>query len=59
MTTTHKTTVEYDGTRRYPWLPTCTCGEQFWGYVAEHAAQAIVDEHVAETSGRPVGREAK
>lgn len=32
---------------RYPYRPVCTCGEQFRGYVARHAAQAVADAHVS------------
>lgn len=32
---------------RYPFRPTCTCGWKDWGYVADHAAQMMVDAHLA------------
>lgn len=31
---------------RYPFRPVCTCGQEFRGYVAEHAAQIVIDNHV-------------
>lgn len=31
---------------RYPFRPTCSCGEKFPGYVADHAAQGVVDSHL-------------
>jgi hypothetical protein len=34
-------------TGRYPYLPTCSCGWTWRGYVAAHAAQAMVDAHLA------------
>lgn len=31
---------------RYPFRPACSCGWTApWGYVAEHAAQAVADDH--------------
>jgi hypothetical protein len=30
---------------RYPYVPGCSCGWHFRGYVAEHAAQTIADAH--------------
>ena len=32
---------------RYPYRPRCSCGWEWRGYVAEHAAQLIVDAHLA------------
>jgi hypothetical protein len=32
---------------RYPYLPTCSCGWTWRGYVAAHAAQTMVDAHLA------------
>lgn len=31
---------------RYPYLPTCMCGQEFRGYAAQHAAQTIADAHI-------------
>ncbi len=32
---------------RYPYRPVCSCGWSTWGYVAPHAAQILVDAHMA------------
>jgi hypothetical protein len=32
---------------RYPFQPACTCGWTWMGYVARHAAQGMVDAHMA------------
>lgn len=32
---------------RYPFRPTCSCGLAWRGYAAEHAAQIIVNAHLA------------
>lgn len=32
---------------RYPFRPTCSCGWAWRGYVAAHAAQLMVDAHLA------------
>ena len=32
---------------RYPFKPRCSCGWSTWGYVAAHAAQILVDAHLA------------
>lgn len=35
---------------RYPYLPTCPCGEQFRGYAAAHAATIVADAHECRTN---------
>jgi hypothetical protein len=40
----HSATVVLRG-GRYPFLPTCSCGWVTRGYVAEHAAQLMADDH--------------
>jgi hypothetical protein len=35
------------GAARYPFQPACTCGWTWRGYVAAHAAQIMVDAHLA------------
>lgn len=34
-------------TGRYPYRPTCTCGHQFRGYAAKHAALVVANDHLA------------
>ena len=41
----HVTSVTYDPQMRYPYRITCTCEAPFRGYVAEHAARAIAQDH--------------
>lgn len=41
---THDVAVTLTG-GRYPFRPTCSCGWGARGYVAEHAAQAVADDH--------------
>lgn len=41
----HAGRVDYVG-GRYPFRPVCSCGEAFWGYVAEHAAQTMLEAHL-------------
>lgn len=48
MTPEHAGEVVYDPIARYPYKPVCSCGHSFWGYAAEHAAQSILDAHLAE-----------
>lgn len=31
---------------RYEFRPVCSCGQEFRGYAAEHAAQIMVDAHL-------------
>ena len=38
---------EYVG-GRYPFRPVCSCGDAFRGYVAEHAAQTVLEAHLNE-----------
>lgn len=33
---------------RYPYLPVCSCGHEFRGYVAEHAARTMAEAHAEE-----------
>lgn len=49
MTTSseHVTSVTYDPQQRYPYRISCTCEAPFRGYVAEHAARAIAQDHEA------------
>jgi len=42
--TTHAVAVTLTG-GRYPFRPTCSCGWVTRGYVAEHAARAVADDH--------------
>ena len=42
--TTHSVAVTFTG-GRYGYVPTCSCGWVTRGYVAEHAAQAVADDH--------------
>lgn len=51
----HEARVELVG-GRYPYRPVCSCDALFWGYVAEHAAQILVDAHVAEVAREEVAR---
>lgn len=45
----HRVSVRYDAGRHYPYTPACShCGDLSWGYVAEHAAQLIADDHAAQ-----------
>jgi len=30
---------------RYPYRPVCSCGQQFRGYAARHAAETVADAH--------------
>lgn len=46
MVTAHAAAVALTG-GRYPFRPTCTCGWEWRGYVSEHAAQSIIDAHLA------------
>lgn len=39
--------VQYDPAQRYPYAAVCRCGWRSRGYVREHAAQAMADDHVA------------
>ena len=32
---------------RYPFVPTCTCGWEWRGYLVAHAAQCVADAHEA------------
>lgn len=41
----HAGRVEFVG-GRYPFRPACSCGTGFRGYVAEHAAQAMLEAHL-------------
>jgi hypothetical protein len=40
----HETSVTVER-GRYPYRPDCTCGQEFRGYVAEHAAREIAEAH--------------
>jgi hypothetical protein len=44
VTTTHHVAVALTG-GRYGYVPTCSCGWTTRGYVAEHAAQTMADDH--------------
>ena len=47
LTTRHRPFVKRLGGLRYPFRPACSCGwEHAVGYVAEHAAQSMADDHV-------------
>lgn len=48
----HIATVDFVS-GRYPYVPRCTCGAPFRGYVAEHAAQLLADAHAAEHAAHP------
>lgn len=43
----HAGRVDYVG-GRYPFRPVCSCGGRFRGYVAEHAAQTVLEAHLNE-----------
>lgn len=45
-------TVERRSGERYPWRAVCPCGWASIGYVREHAAQIMADDHGA---GQPAG----
>lgn len=47
LTQAHEARVEVV-VGRYPYKPTCSCGWSTWGYVADHAAQILVDAHLEE-----------
>lgn len=54
--TDHRASVVTTG-GRYPHRGACTCGWQSaWGYVAEHAAQAMADDHVKTAHSAEVSR---
>lgn len=44
MTDQHRVAVTFTG-GRYGYAPTCSCGWVTRGYVAEHAARAVADDH--------------
>lgn len=44
MTSGHDVAVALTG-GRYGYTPTCSCGWVTRGYIAEHAAQAVADDH--------------
>ena len=43
--------VTYDGSEPYPWRTACTCGWVGRGYMAEHAAQSVVEDHESTEHG--------
>jgi hypothetical protein len=44
MASAHAVAVALTG-GRYGYTPTCSCGWVTRGYVAEHAARAVADDH--------------
>jgi hypothetical protein len=44
MAQRHRVAVTFTG-GRYGYTPTCSCGWITRGYVAEHAAKAVADDH--------------
>jgi hypothetical protein len=36
---------------RYPYRPACSCGQEFRGYAAQHAAQDVADAHAQVMQG--------
>jgi hypothetical protein len=48
VTTTHHVAVTLMG-GRYPFVPVCSCGWTTRGFVADHAAQTLADDHAANS----------
>lgn len=48
----HEGRVDVRNAARYPFVPVCTCGEPFRGYVAAHAAQGVIDAHLEAVAAR-------
>jgi hypothetical protein len=44
MASAHRVAVTREG-GRYPFRPTCSCGWVTRGYVAEHAARLVAEDH--------------
>ena len=47
---THTYTITDDGRHGYPYRAQCVCGWQSNTYAAEHAAQAMADDHIRRAS---------
>lgn len=43
----HQTTVVVDNTKRYPYIPACTCSKPFRGFLKHESAQLVADDHAA------------
>lgn len=55
LVVTHITSVAMVG-GRYPFRPVCSCGHEFRGYAAAHAAQILVDAHAHVDAVKSVER---
>lgn len=44
MVTAHHVAVTFTG-GRYPHVPSCSCGWRTWGFLTNHAAQVVADDH--------------
>lgn len=52
MPTTHVARVAVSRPGRYIFVPVCSCGWTYRGFAADHAAQIMVDDHLATEARR-------